>query len=68
MGSNALKGFVEGQQALASGTDARWLLNSGVELQVPNVGGINASAGYASPPSGGRGRIISSFEFKAGFH
>ena len=67
VGSNALKGFVEGQQALASSTDARWLLNSGVELQVPNVGWINASAGYASPPSGGRGRIISSFEFKAAF-
>jgi hypothetical protein len=40
-------------------------LNSGVEFQLPSVGWINASAGYASPPSAGKGRIISSFKFKA---
>jgi hypothetical protein len=65
VGSNMLKGFVEGQQALASNTDAQWLLNSGVEFQIPDIGWINASAGYASPPPGGRSRIISSFKFKA---
>ena len=66
VGSNALKGFVEGQQSLASHTDARWLLNSGVEFRLPGVGWIDASAGYASPPSGGRSRLISSFKFRTG--
>lgn len=65
VGSNALKAFVEGQQALVSNTTAQWLLNSGVEVQLPSVGWLDASAGYASPPSGGKGRVISSFRYKA---
>jgi hypothetical protein len=66
VGSNALKGFVEAQQSLASRTDAQWLLNSGVEFRLPGIGWIDASAGYASPSSGERGRVISSFKFRAG--
>lgn len=66
IGSNDLKAFVEGQQAVASKSDAQWLLNSGVEVRLPTVGWVNASAGYATPPSGGKGRIISSFKFKTG--
>lgn len=66
VGSNALKGFVEGQQSLASSTDAQWLLNSGVEFRLPGVGWIDASAGYASHASGGRSRLVSSFKFRAG--
>jgi hypothetical protein len=64
-GSNALKAFVEGQETVASHASAQWLLNSGVELRLPSVGWLNASAGYASNPSGGRSRLISSFKFKA---
>ena len=66
IGSNALKGFAEAQQALSSRTDARWILNGGVEFLLPSIGWINASAGYASASDGGRGRVISSFRFKAG--
>ncbi len=65
VGSNALKAFVEGQQSLSTGSVAQWLANSGVELRVPNVGWIDASAGYASNPDGGRAKLISSFTFKA---
>ncbi|MEP6732501.1 MAG: hypothetical protein ABJE10_17785 [bacterium] len=64
LGSNDIKAFVEGQQALASKTQAQWLVNSGVEARLPTVGWINASAGYASNPTGGKPRLISSFKFK----
>jgi hypothetical protein len=67
VGSNALKAFAEGQQALTSNTTAQWLLNSGVEFRLPSIGWLNASAGYASSPSGGKGRVISSFKYKAAF-
>lgn len=66
VGSNALKGFVEGQQASGGSTGSQWLVNSGVELRIPSVGWINASAGYTSAPSGEKPRMISSFKFKAG--
>ncbi|HEV7389295.1 MAG TPA: hypothetical protein VGN73_11850 [Gemmatimonadaceae bacterium] len=66
IGSNALKTFVEGQQAFSSTTEPKWLVNSGVEVRLPGVGWINASAGYASPVNGGDPRVISSFKFKTG--
>ena len=66
IGSNDLKAFVEGQQAVASKADAQWLLNSGVEVRLPAVGWVNASAGYATTPFGGKGRVVSSFKFKGG--
>lgn len=66
IGSNALKAFAEAQQAISSKTDAQWLVNSGVELRVPSLGWIDASAGYAANPSGGKPRVISSFKFKTG--
>jgi hypothetical protein len=65
IGSNVLKGFVEGQEAVGSNTDPKWLLNSGVEIRLPAIGWINASAGYASDINGGEPRVISSFKFKA---
>ncbi len=66
VGSNALKGFVEGQQAVASHRSAEWLLNGGVEIRLPGVGWIEASAGYASSASSGGTRAISSFKVLAG--
>ena len=66
IGSNALKTFVEGQEASSSTTQAKWLVNSGVEIKIPGVGWINASAGYASAVNGGEPRVISSFKFKTG--
>lgn len=64
VGSNALKAFGEVQQALASNTDAQWLLNGGAELRLPGIAWIDASAGYASGGLDGRGRVISSFKIK----
>jgi len=64
IGSNVLKGFVEGQEAVGSNTDPKWLVNSGVEIRLPTIGWINASAGYASDINGGDPRVISSFKFK----
>lgn len=64
IGSNVLKGFVEGQEAVSSTTDSKWLVNSGVEIRLSGVGWINASAGYASAVNGGDPRVISSFKFK----
>jgi hypothetical protein len=66
VGSNAVKGFIEGQQAVSSKTDAQWLFNSGVELRLPNIGWINASAGYSSAVGNAKPRLVSSFKFKAG--
>ena len=66
VGSNALKAFVELQNAIDSKTDAQWLGNGGVELKLASIGWITTSAGVASTPSGDKPHLISSFKFKTG--
>jgi hypothetical protein len=64
VGSNILKAYAEGQSAIAAKVGAEWLMSSGAEIKLGEVGWLNLSAGFTGPVEG-KSRLVTSFKFKS---